>query len=1294
MSLEINKLYSAISDCRYVDQIRFRKRLRNTSKIKEIDKRDEVLQTISTEIELALSVLSEKQQQHYLIAYPPNLPVSQHSSEITEAIKSNQIVIIAGETGSGKTTQLPKACIDAGLGFKGLIGHTQPRRLAARTVSTRIAQEMQVELGGAVGYQVRFTDQVSDKTLIKVMTDGILLTEIKHDRYLNKYDAIIIDEAHERSLNIDFLLGYLKRLLPKRPELKLIITSATIDVDRFSSFFNDAPVFSVSGRSYPVDINYRPAVSGEEFDQSLSQQIADVIDEIFDEEKSRGWGIGDILVFLPGEREIRDISKQLKEYNWRDTEVLPLYARLSNKDQNRVFQSHSGRRVVLATNVAETSITVPGIRYVIDPGTVRISRYSYRSKLQRLPVEAISQASANQRKGRCGRISEGICYRLYGEDDFNSRAEFTDPEILRTSLAAVILKMIDSGLGEVNEFEFLDQPDNKLWNDGFKLLFELEAVDEDKKLTPLGKRLAALPTDPRLAKMLLSAANNKSLREVLIIVSGLSIQDPRERPTEKQQAADQAHSQYKDPDSDFLGFLKLWQSYEEQRQILSNNQLKRHCQKNYLSYMRMREWREIHRQLHLVLKSLKLVENDSEASYDSIHQSLLSGLLGNIGKHDEKREYQACRNRKFLLFPGSNLNKKKPKWLFSAEIVETQHVFARYNARIEPQWIEPLATHLIKKSWSEPHWETKRAQVIAKEKVTLYGLEIISNRLVNYGNIDAQASREIFIRAGLVESGYATRVSAVKHNNQLIASLEAIEDRTRRKDVVVDDEVVFSLYDEKIPANIVSGASFEKWFKRLPSAEQTSIFFNKSDLVRQAASDFDPSQFPEHLENNGIRFPLSYQFDPSANEDGVTISVPLNAIRQLTVEALEKLVPGLLREKCIQLIKNLPRTLRKNFVPVPDVVDAVLPKIEASDKPFIDALTHELKRKTLCSVPIEAWNFDLLDKHLRFNIQVVDNKGKVIDQGRDLIKVAEKVEHLIDQSAVLDEAQKAPNKRYTSWDFDKLEKTVSVKQAGIEMTQFPALLDKSSFVEQVYCSDELEAKRINRLGMARLMCFRLKQMSGDFERLIKSYKKLGLLYSPVGQAKPFYDDFLLASVANHFFEEGLPYTLADFDLLYEQKRSTYIEQTALFSDLVFIILEKHHALMKKLKGKMNIALAMPLNDLSFQLSNLVFNCFLQQTSYQHLKNVPRYLDACLFRHDKMARDMANERRYIPILNAWWEQYLQRKKQLKSQGIWDEKLDEFRWLIEEQRVSWFAQQLGTTETVSEKRLNKLWESIRR
>lgn len=1326
----MNQFEQNLEACTYLDQVRLRKQINNAQRANKVLS-EQTLNNLNEAISNAQLHVKIKQEQKLVIDYPESLPVSKRAEDIVDAIKHNQVVIVAGETGSGKTTQLPKICLQAGLGIKGMIGHTQPRRLAARTVASRLAEELQVELAGAVGYQVRFTDQVSDNTLVKVMTDGILLAEIKHDKFLTKYDALIIDEAHERSLNIDFLLGYLKRLLTKRPELKLIITSATIDVERFSEFFNKAPIFSVSGRSYPVDVVYRPPYEGDEYNNSLPEQIAEAINELIDTEKYRSWPIGDVLVFLPGEREIREIAKFLEQsaeaQGWRDLEVLPLYARLSNKDQNRVFAAHRGRRIVLSTNVAETSITVPGIRYVIDPGSVRMSRYSYKSKIQRLPIEPVSQASANQRMGRCGRVAEGICYRLYSEEDYNSRPEFTDPEILRTNLASVILKMMDSGLGRVDQFEFIDSPDSRQWNDGYKLLQELEALDQHNRLTLCGRQIAAIPADPRLGKMLLTAVEKQCVAEVLVIVSALSIQDPRERPQDKQQAADQAHSRFKDIDSDFVSFLHLWHDHEHQREALSSNQLKRYCQKMYLSYLRMREWREIHRQLYLILKEQKLINvnkpsadffveqtnstveqnnvqsnrksdeveiNAKVKSYDSIHQSLLSGLLGNIGFHDEKREYQGCRNRKFTLFPGSGLSKKKPKWLVSAELVETQQLYARYNARIEPEWIESLSKHLQKKSWFEPHYEAKRAQVIAKEKVTLYGLEIISNRSVNYGQIDPVMSREIFIRTGLVENAYQGKAFPLKKNRELIRQLEYIEDRTRKRDIVVDDEVLYQLYDKILPSHIVSGASFEKWFKQLPEDQKQALCFTEKMLTSNQFDEYRADLYPDLLENNGIRFPLSYHFGPGDKQDGVTISVPLNALKQLDIEKLEKLVPGLLKEKCTQLIKSLPRTLRKHFVPVPDVVAKILPRIEVSSLPLLEALALELKRLTLIEVPVEAWNIEALEDYLKFNIQVLGENGKVIDQGRDPVQLAHKFEYLAVQHNQSNKDEKQSAKSSQEWIFGTLEEKVLVKQSGIELYQFPALKDNRQDVEYLTCTDALMASRHHRMGVARLLYFKLQSQLPFIKKEVKSMSNMALLFAPIGKAENLFDDFFMAAIVTHFLNNNIPRSGAEFEACYDNGRADFFESVNRFASLVEAILKQYHDLMKKLKGKLNLALAMPMSDLQLQLNNLIYPGFLCQTSIERLEHFPRYLNACLIRFEKMPRDMANERRFVPLLSLWWQNYQERLKKFEAQGIFDQYLDDFRWLLEEQRVSWYAQQLGTKETVSEKRLNKLWDAIKR
>ncbi|WP_372971842.1 ATP-dependent RNA helicase HrpA, partial [Marinobacter sp.] len=771
----------------------------------------------------------ERQALHKPATFPSSLPVSERVDDIREAIEQNQVVIIAGETGSGKTTQIPKICMNSGRGIRGLIGHTQPRRIAARTVAGRIAEELGEQTGGQVGYQVRFTDTTSEQSRLKVMTDGILLSEVQHDRFLDRYDTLIIDEAHERSLNIDFLMGYLRQLLPKRPDLKVIITSATIEVERFSRFFNDAPVIEVSGRTYPVDIRYRPLTGDEDDrDQGWTDGVLRAMEEIEQHERVEKQPPGDVLVFLPGEREIRSLSKVLRHADLRHTEVLPLYSRLSNQEQNRIFQSHRGRRMVLSTNVAETSLTVPGIRYVIDTGVARISRYSVRSKIQRLPIEPVSQASANQRAGRCGRVAPGICFRLYDETDFINRPEYTDPEILRTNLASVILQMTTSGLGDIRHFPFLEPPDARLINDGYKLLEELGAVDDKRRVTGLGRTMARLPLDPRLARMLVTSSEQGSLAETLVIIAGLSVQDPRERPQDKQQAADQAHAPFNDKESDFLTLLNIWNFYEEQRQELSQNQLKKVCQKSFLSWMRMREWRDIHRQLTLICREQKLKLNKEAASYESLHKAVLAGLLGHVAVKLEKKEYLATRNRKVMIFPGSKVSKTGPKWIVAAEIVETSRVFARVVAKIEPEWIEPLAGHVVKHHYFEPHWEQKRAQVMGYEKVSLYGLDIIPKRRIPYSKVDPAECRNLFIRRALVEGDYQSKAPFIARNRELLDTVENLERKTRRRDLLVEDEVLVDFYDQRLPENIVSGRHFESWWKQLSADELRNMELTES----------------------------------------------------------------------------------------------------------------------------------------------------------------------------------------------------------------------------------------------------------------------------------------------------------------------------------------------------------------------------------------------------------------------------------------------------------------------------------
>nr|MDT0252908.1 ATP-dependent RNA helicase HrpA [Endozoicomonas sp.] len=946
------------------------------------------LDRLQKTIEASLALVEQRRSALPEVRYDLELPVVDRKDDIARAIREHQVVVIAGETGSGKTTQLPKICLEAGRGIFGSIAHTQPRRLAARSVANRIAEELRGTLGEQVGYQVRFTDHSKATTLIKLMTDGILLAEIQNDRFLNRYDTLIIDEAHERSLNIDFLMGYIKLILPKRPDLKVIITSATIDVERFSKHFDNAPVIEVSGRAYPVETLYRPLedleLEGRDADQRLQQGVLAALEEIDAIERTgKGKRLGDVLVFLSGEREIRETHQFLRDAKLPHTEILPLYARLSAAEQNRIFHEHSGRRVILSTNVAETSLTVPGIRYVIDPGTARISRYSVRSKVQRLPVEAVSQASANQRKGRCGRVAEGVCIRLYSEEDFLSRPEYTDPEIIRTNLAAVILKMLRMGLGDIAAFPFVDPPDSKAINDGFKLLQELEAVGNDRLMTPAGRQLGQLPVDPRLGRMLIEAHKNNALHEALIIVSALAVQDPRERPQDKQQAADQRHREFFHDDSDFQTYVNLWEAYEEQRQALSQNQLRKYCNKQFLSFMRMREWRDLHRQLTLACKDLQFRVNDSPASYGDVHKSLLSGLLSQLGSKDDEADYMGARNRRFYLFPASTLFKRKPQWVITAELVETSRLFGRTNAKIEPQWIEPLASHLVKRNYFEPHWEKKRAQVVAFEQVTLYGLIIIGRRRINYGLIDPVVAREIFIREALVEGHFDSKGAFQKHNLALIEEVDELEAKSRRRDILVDSETLYHFYDELIPADICNGAGFEKWRKEVERQQPDLLHLTKEYLMKHDAEHVTVNRYPDRLRWEGLELPLSYHFAPGEVDDGVTLTVPVEALRLLPKNRLEWLVPGMLFDKCVALVRSMPKPVRKNFVPVPDFVNGALDSLSACDESLTEILGRQLTRMSGVRILEEHWNPEGLDAHLLMNIRVVNEDGELLGQGRD-----------------------------------------------------------------------------------------------------------------------------------------------------------------------------------------------------------------------------------------------------------------------------------------------------------------------
>ena len=1304
--------------------------------------------------------------------YDDALPIAAKRDEIKAALAKHQVLVIAGETGSGKTTQLPKICLEIGRGVNGLIGHTQPRRLAARSVATRVAEEIGTPLGELVGYQVRFEDQSTDSTLIKLMTDGILLAETQHDRFLEKYDTIIVDEAHERSLNIDFLLGFLKTLLPRRPDLKVIITSATIDLERFSKHFSgaglpDAPIIEVSGRTYPVETWYRPLAAETdedgnrvEDDLTVDQGILAALHEIEVHEKSVGKRPGDVLVFLPGEREIRDAAEMLRKANLRFTEVLPLYARLSPAEQQRIFRPASGRKIVLATNVAETSLTVPGIRYVIDSGTARISRYSYRAKVQRLPIEAVSQASANQRKGRCGRVEPGICIRLYSEEDFLSRPEFTDPEILRTNLAAVILQMLHLRLGDIQDFPFIEPPDGKAISDGFNLLQELSAVNRENQLTALGRQLARLPIDPRLGRMLLEGAVQGSLSEVLIVASALSVQDVRERPSDRQQAADQAHAQWKDPDSDFAALINLWRGFEEKRQELGSGALRTWCRKNFLNYLRLREWRDAHRQLLLITRELQLgkgkadgsghppyaksgsrrVEDGSASStrppkaasqpaptkdtkvnvilrqqaeaseaaqkakgYAAVHKAILAGLLSQVGHKTEDGDFLGARQRRFWVHPGSSIGRKKPNWLMAAELVETTKLFARMVAKIEPDWIEPLAGHLIKKNHFEPHWEKKRGQVVAYEQVTLYGLIVVGKRPVHYGPIDPPAARELFIREGLVRGEITSRARALSANRELLERMDELEAKARRRDILADEETLFGYYDARLPADIYQTASFENWYKRESAKDPQLLIMREEDVLAREASEVTAAHYPDHLRIGELQLPLEYHFEPNHPRDGVTLRVPAPLLPQLRSERLDWLVPGLLETKAVALVRNLPKAIRKNFVPVPDFVGAALAKITFGEGSLPEALGRELLRMTGARVPEEAWVEAAagLDSHLKMNIEVVDARGKFLGEGRDLAEITARFAEA-SQAALAPPQQKAEQKPVEAKGFAQVAEKAQAKMAGLSMTVYPALVETAGakeggergVVKEGRFPTQAEADYQHRRALQRLLLQQLAEPAKYLRNKLPGITELGLLYRDMGKVDALVEDILLASLDSCILdgEPALPRDGAALASLAERKRGDWTAHAERLARLVLEILKHWHGLQKRFKGKIDLAQAVALNDIKSQLSNLVYPGFVRETPAEWLKEYPRYLKAIEQRFEKIGAQLQRDRVWSGELAGYWEQYQARLKKHLQEGKRDAELAQYRWMLEEYRVSLWAQQLGTRMAVSDKRLNKQWSQV--
>ncbi|MGZ4468551.1 MAG: ATP-dependent RNA helicase HrpA [Nocardioidaceae bacterium] len=1256
------------------------------------------------------------------VVYPDDLPVSQRRDDIAAAIRDHQVVIVAGETGSGKTTQLPKICLDLGRGVDGRIGHTQPRRIAARSVAERIAEEVGTPLGEVVGYQVRFADHSGKDTLVKLMTDGILLAELQHDRLLSAYDTLIIDEAHERSLNIDFILGYLKQLLPKRPDLKVVITSATIDPERFSAHFagpdgEGAPIVEVSGRTYPVEVRYRPLVEETYDDEEGEPVVRDQTEAIVDGVKELvAEGPGDILVFLPGEREIKDTADVLAKLRPTravdEFDVVPLYARLSAAEQHRVFERHTRRRVVLATNVAETSLTVPGIRYVVDAGFARISRYSYRTKVQRLPIEPISQASANQRSGRCGRVEAGVCIRLYSEEDYGSRPEFTDPEILRTNLASVILQMTSLGLGDVGRFPFVDPPDQRNVKAGVQLLEELGALTPGKggarALTRMGRQLVALPLDPRLARMVVEADRLGCLREVLVIAAALSIQDPRERPADHQAQSDQMHARFKDETSDFLTLLNVWRYVRTQQRAMGSSAFRRMCKAEFLNYLRIREWQELEAQLRQVAKQLKLTVGPPADSPDgdAIHQALLAGLLSHIGLRDpDRRDYLGARNARFSIFPGSGLFRKQPQLVMSAELVETSKLWGRVNAAIRPEWAETLGAHLVKRSYSEPHWSKKRAAVMAYERVTLYGVPLVADRLVSYGKVDPALARELFIRHALVYGEWTTRQRFFAENRALLEEVEELEHRARRRDIMVDEHTLFDFYDARVGADVVSGAHFDTWWKRERQRRPDLLTFDPAMLVNETAESVTARDYPDEWREGELALPLSYQFEPGAAADGVTIDVPVATLNQVDPSAFSWQVPGLREELVTALIRSLPKRLRVSFVPAPNYAREFLAATSPGEEPLLDALERFLRGRTGTVVPREAWDLAKVPEHLRPTFRVLGADGAVVAESKDLAGLQTRLRPKLRQE-IASAAADLTVTGQTGWTFGTVPRTFTQSRAGHEVRGYPALADEGPLrdasslgssgqatVGLQVLGSEAEQDAAHRRGLRRLLMLATPSPARAIADGLSNPEKLTLAGSPYPGVPDLLEDCVAAAVDELVDRHGGPvWDAAAFETLATKVRADLADATrGVLADVVRV-LGAWRDVDRALSGSVDMTMLPALADMKAQVGRLVFRGFVADAGVVQLRQLPRYLAAVATRRERLPSSVGRDRQLMDQVTGLQEAYLHRVEALPAGRPPSAALVRVRWMLEEYRVSLFAQHLGTAHPVSDTRIRKALDAL--
>lgn len=1338
------ELATTIESTLQADRFRLRNRLRGIRQLEEQGRDfDRPLQELLQAVEASHAKWELRKKSVPAVTYDTELPVVSRKDEIAAAIRDHQVVVICGETGSGKSTQLPKICLDIGRGISGLIGHTQPRRIAARSVATRLAEELRTPLGSTVGFKIRFTDQTSPTTLIKVMTDGVLLAETQHDRFLDQYDTLIIDEAHERSLNIDFLLGYLHRLLPKRPDLRVIITSATIDATRFAAHFghvidatqdpplvDPAPILEVHGRTYPVDVLYRPPLPDPDTGEvDLLRGVVAAVEEI------ATLGPGDILTFLPTERDILEAHQRLRGWEKQTRvgqalEIVPLYARLSTAEQNKVFQPHTGRRIVLATNVAESSLTVPGIRYVIDTGTARISRYSPRSQVQRLPIEAVSRASADQRKGRCGRIGPGVCIRLYSEEDYQAREAFTPPEIQRTNLASVILQTLAFNLGPIDEFPFLDPPRAESLRDGRRTLHEIGAIDDELALTPLGRQLARLPVDPRIGRMLLAAHDESCLADVLIIAAALETQDPRDRPTDKQQLADQAHAPFADLDSDFISYLRLWDFHYRLKQDLSRNQLRKAAKQNFLSEVRLREWHDVHRQLLEMVGQFglragrrrlgpfdrnaeaELLEDSSKKKkigdageerpsrhpqddYAAVHRALLTGLLSNIALRGDANEYTAGGNQKVVLWPGSGVYARKPKWIVAAELVETTRRYARTAARIDPEWLEHLAPHLVTRSYSDPHWDARAGGAMAYEKVTLFGLTIVAKRRVRYSTVDPKLSRRLLLQHGLVEGQMTTRGPFFEHNKRLLADIAELSAKTRQRELLVDEDRIYAFYKERVPAEVADVHQFERWRGQAERANAKLLFMTREDVLALTEPAPSPADFPDQLEIGRTRLNLKYRFEPGAAEDGITVTVPVAGLGQLSEDRLDWLVPGLIQQKIEALIRSLPKQLRRTLVPAPDVAKQVAATLPYGEGPFVSAVADALAR--IANEPISRESFDLarLPPHLQVNVRVVNEQGKTLQESRDLTALHEKFQ--VQQIAVAPPISTPWHRDgLTSWDFGQLPPVIEIPARPHPIAKYVALVDQGETAGLRLVDTPEDAARLSHGGIRRLLVLAERRELKAQADWLPNVDKLAMYAAPFCRERSFSSQVidLLADRAWRSLQYRAPDNKEEFDLLRKDLRREIVPAVHAVTKVLAPLCEAYHHIRLALEEKRPPNWAPVLEELRAQLAGLTPPNFLADTPAQWLDHYPRYLKGMSIRLTKLAGGgLARDRQQAAVVTPLEERRRQRQEQHQRRGIFDPELVLFRWMLEELRVSLFAQELGTSIPVSPQRLDKQWAKVR-